>query len=358
MTATTPRFSRTTHLVQLIAESERLAASLHGAANVPPGEGPDPTAEAALASLRLDGTPIDAVPDLGPANAVAAAPSPAPRTAPDHRGANWFEALRVLDDEPDEYLQALEFAGVITALASDDLAERLLTDARPALEELHRRLVSGLVAPDRAGAHRTAELAVHDASVGRIIYYPSAPAAIPGQLDLLAAWLGSAGAREHGLVVSGVVHLELLRIHPFDAANGRLARSAARLVLRARGLDPHGLAAPEPALAADPIGYYTEVASTLRRRDLSIWLERWGEAVTDGLRTAARSLGRLPDRVPDRAASFLAARPDPAFTVADYRAELGLGPADTHADLRELLDAGRVRRVPGTRGLRFTITAS
>ena len=136
-----------------------------------------------------------------------------------------------------------------------------------------------------------------------------------------------------------------------------LARAAARLVLRARGLDPFGLAAPEPALATDRLGYHEEVASTLRRRDLSIWLERWGEAVTAGLRRAARAFGMLVDEVPDRAAAFVAGHPDPTFTVADYRAVGEVGPAGARADLQALLDAGRTERVPGARGLRYAIHA-
>ena len=51
-----------------------------------------------------------------------------------------------------------------------------------------------------------------------------------------------------------------------------------------------------------------------------------------------------------------AALDDPAFTVADYRAEVAVGPQDTRTDLHALLDAGLVRRVAGSRGLRYRRT--
>jgi hypothetical protein len=357
-------YTASPHLVELIAETERLAARCAAA------PGPSRSAEAgrrreeaALASLRLDGSPITAVPE--PEVVTAARTTVDAAALEDPRRGTWFDAMRAFDgvdpDDPeavahDASVLALEYDGVATANAADDLAPSLLVDPAPALAELHRRLTRHLVTPERAGQLRLAEQAVHDASVGRILYFTVDPAAIADEVAHLAAWLSSAGTREHGLVVSGVAHLELLRIHPFDAANGRLARATARLLLRARGLDPDGLAAPEPALDADRLGYHDEVARTLRRRDATIWLERWGEAVTEGLRRSARALGQLESVVPERASRFLIDRqPGDDFTVADHRADAGLGPEDSRSDLRALLDAGLVRRVAGSRGLRFTV---
>jgi Fic family protein len=373
-TGSTPyRFARSPHLVELVAETERLAAVLEGASGPARDALATRRADASiLATLQLDGAKLDELPsatdpptdlptDLPStiaepsAGAGAGTVSGTPAATSAGRPGTWLDAMATLREVPDEAVQALEAAGVRAALASTDLEEQLLTAPTDALVELHRRLTRGLVAPEVAGAPRRTEQAVHDASVGRVLYFPTDPAAIPLELALLDAWLASAGTREHGLVVSGMLHLELLRIHPFEAANGRLARAAARLVLRGRGLDPAGLAAPEPQLAAQALGYHEEVARTLRRRDATIWLERWGEAVTDGMRLAARELDALAVEVPARATSFVATRDTPAFTVADYRAEATVGPEDARADLRALLDAGAVDRVPGSRGLRFRV---
>lgn len=348
-----PAFTRTPHLVDLVADTERLAASL-AAAYLDDERRDRLRDEAALASLRLDGSTARDVPDLDAVDhdvAVDAGPS----------GGTWADAIRLrpdeLEDASDDAITALELLGVRAALASDDLAEQLLTAPLDALPELHRRLTRRLLDPEVAGQPRRTEQAVQDTSVGRILYFPSEPDDVPTEVNLLGGWLDSAGTREHGLVVSGVLHLELLRIHPFEAANGRLARAAARLVLRTRGLDPHAVAPIEAELERDAIGYYEEVARTVRRRDLTIWLERWGEAVADALRHVARDIGLLSPAVPERAQRFLDGRSG-GFTIADYRAEAGAGPEDTRTDLATLLDAGLVARVPGSRGLRFTATTS
>lgn len=353
MSSTSPTFTRSEHLVELIAEVERLATML--TTRVAGDDLVDERVTAGVrATLALDGADAELLPDLAEATRLAAEVTPGTVVAVDRPG-TWLDALRVLDDPRDDEIRALEVVGAHAADASDDLTEQLLTDPLPALAELHRRTTRGLVDADRAGRARITELAVQDGSTGRVLFFPPLPDAVPRELALTAAWLASTGTREHGLIASGVLQHELLRIHPFDAANGRLARAAARLVLRARGLDPFHVAAPEPELARDLLGYHEEVARTLRRRDLTIWLERWGEAVADGLREAARRMGALDTEVPADATAFLAA--NPAFTVAEYRAQLGVNSQASRAALGVLLDVGVIRRVPGSSGLRFVAAA-
>ncbi len=347
----TPTFERTAHLVALVATCERLATRLR-TSTPPPERTEELVARAALASLRLDGSPVTTPPDLdealpdGPA-APSAFGRPRERTT-----GTWLDAMG-LAEQPDQEIMAREYRGMRAALAADDLAGRILVEPRVTFAELHRRLTRGLVDEGAAGRPRRTRQAVQDVSVGRVIFHAAAPEQVPTRLAGLAGWMVSAGTREHALVVSGVVHHELLATHPYEAANGRLARTAARLVLRARGLDPHGVAPIEAVLAQDALGYYSEVAKTLRRRDLTIWLERWGEAVSGGLRAAARHLGLLDTRPSPRVESFLAGWDEPAFTIADYRAHASVGPEEARSDLGTALDAGRVRRVPGARGLRF-----
>lgn len=348
-----PQFHRSTHLVELIATTERLAALVGQADMAARARLRDERLDAAaIATLRLDGSTIEEVP-TPPARDDHARDDHEPVTS-EGRG-TWLDAFGVGEAGDDE-IQAIEFAGARSALASDDLAGPLLTRPLDTLEELHRRLVRGLVDPEVTGRPRQTEQAVHDAAVGRIIFFPPDPPAVPSRLAHLETWLQSVAAREHALIVSGVLHHELLFLHPYEAANGRLARTAARLALRARGLDPDGLMAVEEVLADDVLGYYDEVARTVRRRDLTIWLERWGEAVTAGLRVAAWQLGTLDASLPDRAAAFLEQLEGDGFTVADYRADAKVGPEEARADLELLLDSGRIRQVIGSRGLRFTVT--
>ncbi len=344
------RFERSPHLVALIAEVERLAALVTAA---PPGARTDLAAhrrvETVHASLALDGVATEDLPSEATARErVTASDAPAPgRPA----GGSWLDTLRVLEDPGDAHVTACELLGALAAEDSDDLTPAVFDTPDVVLAELHRRLTRGLVAPERAGALRELDQAVHDGATGRILYLTTAPAQLARELALLLDWVVGPGAREHGVITSGVLHAELLRLHPYDAANGRLARAAARLVLRARGLDPDHLAVPEPVLATDPLGTAEEVARTLRRRDLTVWLERWAEAVAAGLRSSARALHTC-DGAPEAAARAFALS-HPRFTIAEFRAASAAGPEQARGQLAALLDAGLIRRVPGSRGLRF-----
>ncbi len=378
-----PPFSRSSHLVNLVAEAERLAALLLRVLPPEPtkwdakaleaggvaartratgarGAGPDEEVEriaeellsdAAVASLRLDGSPIDCTPDV---EALLKLGAWSPQRSSQHHARSWLEIFdrgHVADEE----VIAAEYLGMRAGLGATDLGRELQVAPQQALAELHRRLTRELLDPAHAGRLRQSRLAVQDARIGRILFVPVDPEQIPARLALLGRWLTGAAAREHGLVVSGVIHHELLAVHPFEAANGRLARTAARLLLRSRGLDPAGVAAAEAVLLADPIGYYGAVAATARRGDLTIWLERWGEAVSGGLRLAARRLGLLEVDVHAQVEAFLVRWEKPRFTVADYQSDMEVGAEGSRIDLERLLDAGRIERVLGSRGLRFSI---
>lgn len=351
-----PRFQRSPHLTSLLAEVDRLVAAIGAAEDGARAQLRNQQRdEVVRATLLLDGANLDSDDLAGgpldpPELPATDDTTPAPYGV-ERRG--WLDTLRTFDEPPDAHLRALEIAGVHAAEDADDLAQLLLTDPLPTLAELHRRLTRGLVAKERAGAPRSLDQAVHDGSTGRMLYFTVEIARIPHELEQLARWLTSSATDEHGLIVSGVLHHELLRIHPYDAANGRLARSAARLVLLARGLDPDHLTAPEPQLARDPLGYHEEVAGSLRRRDLTIWLERWSEAVADGLRASGRALDVIGGGIAADVATFVDTQP--TFTIADYREAFAHAATPLDEALGRLLDTGRIRRVPGSRGLRFTV---
>lgn len=317
------------------------------------------TARCALASLRLDGSSITEPPptrrldELESARWRAASRSSGDGQEP----VGWAATLRsATTDGQDETIQALEYLGVRSALRSDELGERLVDEPRAGLAALHRELTRGLVDPWHAGRPRRTDQAVHDGSIGRVVYFAPRPARAREELDRLCDWLTSPEARdEHRVVVSGILHLELLRLHPFDSANGRVARTAGRLWLRAHGGDPDGLTATEVVLVRDPLGTYEEVARTQRRGDCTIWLERWAEAVTGGLREAARRLDVPPPTLPDRGAQFLARRLEPRFDLADYTTTWNVDVEQARRELRILVDAGRLHLVPGKRGLEFEI---
>jgi hypothetical protein len=358
-----PALSYSHHLVGLVARAEAAAARL-GEAD------PDRRRElaararrtAARLSARLDGSPLEdaTAAAVDRREAAGLPPAEVPPSAPGRAARGWAGALK-LDGLPTQDVAAVEYANLLACHDVEaELAGAVFEAPLDTLESLHATLCAGLVDPGVVGRPRRTEQAIHDGAQGQVIHRAPAPATVPGRLEALAAWLGAGSATLPALVVAGAVHERLLEWQPFEAANGRLARAFARLVLRARGLDPHGLAVPERAFSADPVGYYGEVAATVRRRGaLGPWLERWGEALCSGLELAvADACPPVEVSVPRHAARFAAELgADEGVTLAAYAARLGVTLETARAEVAALERAGALRLVPGTRGLRWRRSA-
>jgi hypothetical protein len=363
------------HLSVLVDEVDALVARLRRTvAASPPSTVATRRAEedaaSAEASLRLDGGLRGTADGTGT-----------------ERAGTWLDALggvATSDDADDArgpeldaaelaHMAELERAGVAAGIASDDLSAafgRTSADAGglgTALAVLHGRITAGLVAEERAGRLRRGPRVVHDASVGRVLFFPTDPALLPDAWDQLlrhvtGSGAGGAGARLPAAVRAALLHLELVRHQPFDAANGRLARAAARLALLADDLLPSGLGAPDVVLAEDTLGYHEEVGASVRRRDATRWVERALEAQGIALRRTLDTLDALDDGRgrddADRGGDAGAPAPaglEATFTLGDVVTMVGGTSDDARERCSRWVIDGRAERVVGSAGLRLRL---
>lgn len=351
------QLSYTHHLVSLVAETAMLAGrlvDLTAAERAPLIQ--QARRETARLSARLDGSPLapatlDAV-DSGTWQRPTAPPSP-------ERAGGWASALR-LDAMDTQELAAIEYDNLCAAYdAEPELADQLFDQPLETLTRLNGLICQGLVEPEVIGRPRRTEQAVHDGAQGMVIFNAPDHESLPGLLEQLQRWLRGEGmegsAAYPAPVVAAIVHERLLQWQPFEAGNGRLARAASRLVLRARGTDPNGLAVPERLWGADPAGYYGEVAATMRRRDdMGPWVERQLETLLTVL-TETVAQNRSPVPAPSSRAMGLAADLDAGeiITVSEYAGRAGISRETAWRDLRDLMIAGHVMREPKSLGRRF-----
>lgn len=114
------------------------------------------------------------------------------------------------------------------------------------------------------------------------------PGEVAARLDTLVRLL-VAPTEAPALVVSAVVHGELLALRPFAWGSGLVARASARLILGARGLDPHLLGVPESGfLAAGRPAYVTALRGFMSGtpEGLTAWIDLTCRAVAEGARAA------------------------------------------------------------------------
>jgi hypothetical protein len=175
-------------------------------------------------------------------------------------------------------LQVLARLHVLAAadLVGDDASGRPRADdasGRPRADDAFDRSQ----AADASGRPRAED------ALGR----PRADDEVSARLNMLARLVAGRPAVP-GVVLTAVVHAELLAMTPFELANGVIARAAARLTAVSTGLDSKGLAVPEVGHLRRRDEYRTALAgyASGEPQGVAAWLLHCCEAWLVGAREA------------------------------------------------------------------------
>ncbi len=145
---------------------------------------------------------------------------------------------------------------------------------RHILEEIHRLTVKGLLPDTESGHYRSVKVVIRNTATKEITFRPPAPTEVPFYIEELFSWLSSEdGKSVHPLLRAGILHYELVRIHPFTDGNGRSARAMALLLLFLEGYEAKKFFALEEYYDTHPEEYYSALQSVATTGELSEWLE-------------------------------------------------------------------------------------
>jgi Fic family protein len=149
---------------------------------------------------------------------------------------------------------------------------------------LHRDItLDTLDDPATEGAFRKVRVVVGNRLTKEVVY---------SQMNALVGWLNSDAAHQmHPVLVAGIAHYELVRVHPFVDGNGRTARALATLVLAMREFDIKRFFTLDDFYDSDRPAYYNVLKAVNRTYpDCTVWLEYFMEGVEI-------SLHRVKERV-------------------------------------------------------------
>jgi Fic family protein len=143
------------------------------------------------------------------------------------------------------------------------------------LKKIHELTVKRILDKETAGVYRKVQVVIKDASSGEITFRPPPAVEVPFRIEELISWLSTGDSkRDHTIVRAGVVHYELVRIHPFTDGNGRVARAVALLVLLSEGYDVKRFFSIEEYFDQHSSAYYKALQMVARESgDLTSWLE-------------------------------------------------------------------------------------
>ncbi len=182
------------------------------------------------------------------------------------------------------YRKAMDFIGV------EENEKNIVSEEL--IRYIHKLTVNKILESGQCGEFRKTQVVVKNSATGEVSFRPPLAIAIPFQVkDLLAFINSSEDLDTHPVLSSGIVHYELVRIHPFIDGNGRVARALSTLILFQNGYDIRKFFSLEEYFDSDSGAYYEALQSVEKNGgDLTRWLEYF----TQGL---AIELSKIKEKV-------------------------------------------------------------
>jgi len=148
------------------------------------------------------------------------------------------------------------------------------------------------------GVYRNRYVVVGNRFTGEVFFRPPQNQEVPGLVKDLLSWINSEKSKElDSIIEAGIVHYELVRIHPFVDGNGRTARVLAALILYLRGFDTDQFFCLDDYYDSDRPAYYKALQSVKPDTlDLTDWLEYFVEGVNISTEAVKERIIRLSSK--------------------------------------------------------------
>ena len=184
------------------------------------------------------------------------------------------------------YRKAIEF---ISEIRIKDEGLRINEET---IRKLHKITVNKILPSEKCGEYRKTQVVVKNNQTGQVSFRPPEASTIPSQIKDLLVFIESSRNQDiHPVLKSGIVHYELVRIHPFLDGNGRVARALSTLILFLEGYDIRKFFSLEEYFDSKASEYYDALQSVEKTGgDLTKWLEYF----TEGL---AIELSKIKEKV-------------------------------------------------------------
>jgi len=128
-----------------------------------------------------------------------------------------------------------------------------------------------------------------------IEYMPPDTKEVPGLVEEFLNWLNSNEAEKiNPVILAGVVHYEIARIHPFIDGNGRTTRLLASLILYKSGFDHRRFFALDDYYDKDRSLYYAALKTAQQNKgNITKWLEYFTDGVLDSINKVKETIVKL-----------------------------------------------------------------
>lgn len=177
-----------------------------------------------------------------------------------------------------------------------------LKDKKPGLTAGQILKIHGMVTnklmPDYAVGHwRQKPVVVNDPARRQVVYLPSDWQKVPGLIGEMVNFVNHGWGTIDPVIIAGIVHKQLVIIHPFLDGNGRTTRLVTKMILAGMGLDTFNLFSFENYYNQSVSKYFAMVGESgdyeeLKAQiDFTPWLLYFADGIIDELLRVQKLLG-------------------------------------------------------------------
>ncbi len=216
-----------------------------------------------------------------------------------------LEQVRALSENKEVIAAEKDKREVVNYLKALDLipgyADKKAIDASLLLK-IHNAITRGTLRDEKdCGAFRKKQVFVgrriFDGTKFKEIveYMPPDAKDVPRLISEFLEWLNSNKIKEiNPVILAGIVHYEIARIHPFIDGNGRTARLMATLVLFKSGFDHRRFFALDDYYDEDRSLYYAALKTVDKKKgDITQWLEYFSSGVLHSINRVRQTIEKL-----------------------------------------------------------------
>ena len=239
------------------------------------------------------------------------------------------------------------------------------------IKELHKLTVARILPEEQCGVYRATQVVIRNSQTGNVSFRPPGAVEIPYQMSDFLAWLnGLEQDAIHPVLKSGIVHYELVRIHPFLDGNGRVGRVLSTLVLFKEGYDIRRFFSIEEYFDNNAKDYYKALQSVDNEGgDLTDWFAYFTKGLAIELTRVKEKIQRLSVdiKIKDRLGGQIALS-DRQMKIIEYLQKTGylqnqafltifpMVSEDTILrELQELVKHGIIKKEGVTKGARYVL---
>lgn len=197
---------------------------------------------------------------------------------------NIADTRRLIEGEkiagrPRDVQEIINYRNVIDYIGKEQLEDSLPKDLdEQLLKSLHKLTAENILEEDKIGVYRGSQVVVRNSYTGDVSFRPPPAVEVPYLTREFLNWLKDE-LKTHPIIKAGIVHFELVRIHPFVDGNGRVARAFTAAVLYKEHYDTRRFFSLEEHYDRDAASYYKALGSVTDALDLTAWLEYFVEGL-------------------------------------------------------------------------------